>query len=487
MSVSEADTTQRLRIVLSEYGNAVKPEHLNATEGEVTVEKGGVVRLETLKRFGLDVPYLTDTDSEHVETLKNQTGIEIDELANGNLRIRANSHVGHIAFNKFDLVIYPKFECLAKQQEKKFSPLAALIYYAFNLGNLKEVGVLMSPQTFFAEILIKWLLEEAWGIQRRGPFQKYRKEHKDLSIIRGKIDMKTWLRRGGIPSEKMPCEFYRRSFDNVLNQTLCAGLRRSVALARNPELKSKCQFLADTFALSVTEKTLDHRLLADAERGLNRLNAHYEDAIKIIKMLHVGSGGFVFGEQRTEQTRIPGFFFDMNVLFEMVIGKFLADNLPAEYTVKYQSQTQFAYTVFLGKKTDKTQSEKRPPLIKPDIIVTHGENKIVLDTKYKDIGNDKPKSSDLYQLSVYAMTCSHHKKKAGDKKKIVRQARIVYPADSGVQERRIILRRSRFIDEQRKKLCTITLCPVNLVKLAETIAGNGKKTKQDVALEIIGK
>ena len=96
------------------------------------------------------------------------------------------------------------------------------------------------------------------------------------------------LRRGGVPSETMPCEFYRRSLDNIMNQVLCAGLWLSVAIAKSPQLKSKCHCLADTFAQSVTEKALDHRLIADAKRGLNRLNAHYENVITIIEILYTG-------------------------------------------------------------------------------------------------------------------------------------------------------------------------------------------------------
>ena len=296
-------STKRLRVVLSEYGKPVATEQLEEDKNEdnaITVSKGGII---SGKEFGQD--RWTDKDDKLAKELKNATGIEIDALRNGNLRIKANAHVGHVAFSNFDLVIYPKFDYLIKQE----GPFATLVRYAFGFEDLKCISEQDSPETFFADILIYWLREAAWNIQRRGPFQMYRKERKDLSIIRGKIDTKMWLRRGGIPSETMPCEFYCRSFDNVLNQTLCAGLRRSVALAKTPKLKNDCRFLADTFALDgVTEKTLDHHLLADAFRGLNRLNAHYDNAIKLIKLLHDGSGGFVFGNQCQEQVRLQRLF-----------------------------------------------------------------------------------------------------------------------------------------------------------------------------------
>jgi len=203
MNVSEAETTKpRLRIVLSEYGKQTgKKLESNQEIREVTIQnKDGTISWAELE---LDKHHWTNEDDELAKKLReSKTGIEIDALLKGGLRIKASSSVGHVAFSNFDLVILPKFDNLTSEKE---SPLATLLGYAFDIGNLKIIGKQLSPSAYFAEILIHWLLEEARGIQRRGPFQQYRKEHKDLSIIRGKIDMNTWVRRGGISSGKLPC------------------------------------------------------------------------------------------------------------------------------------------------------------------------------------------------------------------------------------------------------------------------------------------
>jgi 5-methylcytosine-specific restriction endonuclease McrBC regulatory subunit McrC len=452
---------KRLRIVLSEYGNPIEQKHLKTDEGEVTALKGGIVLRGTIDQHNL---CWNTEDEELAETLKSVTGIEIDALRNGNLRIKANSHVGHVAFSTFDLVILPKFDHLVDTQE---SPLLTLLAYAFNLDNLKIVGTQISPAAYFAEILIHWFLKEVHNIQRRGLCQQYLRERRDLSVIRGKIDLKTWLRRGGIPSERMPCVFHRRSLDNILNQTLCAGLRRSVAIASSDSLKSECRYLADNFVLDgVSDRSLDYRMLADARRGLNRLNAHYEKAVQIVRMLYEGSGGFVLGDPHREQVRIPGFFFDMNDLFERVVGRFLQENLPSAYKVRLQTKRG---GFFYG---------GRVRIINPDIIVlkTIGAEQYVLDTKYKDIGQGIPQNADLYQLSVYALSCSRYQNTPK------RRARIVYPADSNAEERRIDLRQGKHSDD----LCSITLHPVNLIGLAGMIDKGDKERRERYALKIIG-
>ena len=471
MNIPESIRRQeRLRIVLSEYGKPVESPAI----GQVTVSDDGFVSWEQL---GFDKSPLIDNDYELIENLWNDKTkikiVEITETVNrkrqNGLHIRANSHVGHVAFDTFDLVILPKFDNLAEVSTEKNPSLATLLAYAFNLNDLKVVGEQLSPTAHFAEILIRWLLNEIHSIQRRGVFQQYRRERRDLPIIRGKIDIKTWMRRGCIPSERMPCVFSRRSVDNILNQTLCAGLRRCVAIAGSDSLKNECRRLADNFALFVSDRTLDYRMLAEARRGLNRLNAHYENAVRIIKLLYTGSGGFVLGDTLKTQTRIPGFFFDMNHLFEMVVWRFLHNNLPRpEYKVICQKE----YEVFFDE-------QRKLPVIKPDIIISKGEEQFVFDTKYKDIEDKDGEvaSADLYQLSIYALTCSRHLEASKHR------AGIIYPAENGVKRWKIILRQSQLVGED--DLCTITLHPIVLEKLAEAI-DKKEGERKDFALGIIG-
>lgn len=408
---------------------------------------------------------LNEPDRELAETLK-PLKIEVDELNRG-LYVKADSWVGHAAFDSFDLVILPKFEQLVQRKNKtygnveneKHSPLAALLAYAFDFDQLRPVGFQLSPEAYFAEILVHWLLEEIRNIRRRGPFQRYHKEHRDLSVLRGKIDLKTYLRRGGVPSETMPCVFHHRSPDNILNQTLCAGLRRGAGVVKDRKLKSDCRFLADTFALFVTEKTLDRRMLADAFRGLNRLNAHYANAVKIVRLLYEGSGGFVHGDRHADQVRIPGFFFDMNVLFEKVVKKFLEENLPKRYVVLYNKSDR----IFSGFRNGVEILPGKKWQARPDFIVEDeaAGKRIVLDTKYIKIG---PGNEPLEQLCLYALAFS------GSGVAPDRRATILFPDHSENRDMRPWnVKLHRYDEDAGKAICDITVRPIDMIKIVELI------------------
>ena len=422
---------------------------------------------------------LSSEDCELEEKLRKAGIVEINTLNNGKgVRIKAYSYVGSVSFSTFDLQIRPKFEQINDQT------LATLLAYAFGFDDLKKFDEQDSNDPFFVDILIHWLLEIVYTIQRRGLFQQYRKERRDLSVIRGKIDLKTWMRRGMIPSEKMPCVFYRRSLDNVLNQTLLAGLRLGVAIAKSPKFKSKCGLLAEDFAMSVSEKTLDRQMLAAARRSLNRLNTPYEKAVNIIELLYNGSGGFIFGGSSQEQIRIPGFFFNMNVLFEKFIGEFLERNLEGE---EWKVKLQCARRVFYD------EDNIHCGTIKPDIVVYNKTTKMryVLDTKYRDIkkmlrlkpnvdsSQKRRDLSVLYQLGIYALACSN-----AHKDDVKRRSIIIYPGDEQSKLSRRVLMQS-VSKKEKKELCEITLRPVDLVKMVEWINTSDEEMKK-YALELIG-
>lgn len=420
---------------------------------------------------------LSDNDRRLAQSLRDiGTKIEILELPEG-VCVKANSRVGHVAFDGFELVVLPKFEALARE-ERNWSPLAVLLAYAFGLKDLRIVGMRYSPKTFFADILVQWLLEETRNIQRRGLFQQYRKQRKDLSVLRGKIDFTTWLRRGAVPAETMPCVFHRRSFDNPLNQTLCAGLRRAAALAKSSALKSECCLLADTFAMYVTERKLEQHLLSGAYRAMNRLNAHYENAVKIVQMLLNGSGGFIHGPQDNVQTRIPGFFFDMNDLFERAVANFLRENLPDDkYDVLSQKHSHMA--------TAQTDQKTFRLIGIPDIIVetkgTVPARRIVLDTKYFTI---TPRNTPTDQLAMYALTCSDH----GDEQRY--RSTILFPdqcqSDNHAPTPPWDVFVHRYDENRDKPICKITVRPVDMPTMIKLVKNGNSEQKKQFALELIG-
>lgn len=377
--------------------------------------------------------------------------IEIDELPEG-FRVRTGHFVGRVTLDAFDLIVRPKL---------KEIPLHKLFLYAFDLAQFRTLGQHITTENFFAEILTAELIAEVRSIQRRGPFQLYQKRQKNMPELRGQIDRHAWLRRGGVPSETLPCMFYHRCHDNVLNQTLCGGLKLGTLLSRSAEIKTACRMLADTFALSVSETPLSKRLIADAFRHLNRLNAHYEQALRIVRLLYDGIGGFAHGKDRFE--RIPGFLFNMNLLFEKCLERFFRENLPGK---TFTPQKDFQLFSFDPQCNPKNQGKFG---FMPDYTFEHEGKTIILDAKYRDLWEKPLPTSMLYQLAVYAIAAaSPH------------QSVILYPTlNPKAMSQKIDLTR----DANGKCLCSVILKPVDLNKLAMQVSGETGPTSRQYFAE----
>lgn len=428
---------------------------------------------------------LHDEDRAIVEQLRNlKTGIEILQLRD-DVRISVRSRVGHVGFRDFDLVIWPKFAPL-KDGNVKENPLALLLQYAFEWKHLKRFGKRLTPDVFFADILVHELVETAREIQRRGPFQEYRKERRELSDLRGRLDFPACLKHAGIPSATLPCVYYRRSLDNILNRTLCAGLRLASFTAKSVHLKKECRSLADTFAIYVTENRLDAKMLNAAHRSLNRLNAHYEHAVRTVRLLYKGTGGFVHGEKHRASVRIPGFLFDMNTLFENVFARLLAENLdPRIYKTGKGEIAQKAVGLFSYDEKFGPGGAIMPG--RPDIVVekNDGTVRIVLDAKYKEYfkaeGNNAggPSKNDLYQLSVYALTCSEYPNRTF-------RSTILYPAEPNAEKKPQKIDLKRCFGDGSEPLCSVLLRPIDMEKLAKLVSEGSKAERRRFALELIG-
>lgn len=114
---------------------------------------------------------------------------------------------------------------------------------------------------------------------------------------------------------------------------------------------------------------------------------------------------------------MPGFRFDMNTR-EQSVARLCREFAPTGWTIDTQDTTREAYTFRFN-----PQRWQRPPL-RPDVVVRErGRARLVIDTKYKDLGGSRLGAADLYQLTLYSMVC-------GEGQPIL--ARLLYPVETVV-------------------------------------------------------
>ncbi|HOQ01726.1 MAG TPA: restriction endonuclease [Acetivibrio clariflavus] len=382
---------------------------------------------------------LSDVDARNTaQALKEKGIIEITEQKNG-IFVESNSYVGSIKIGNIQINVSPKIEGI---------PLYTLLRYAYGLRDLKLFNISehsIGNFSFF-DLLIYELYAEAEDLLRRGIHKSYEKKEEDLFSPRGKIDMNRLCTQGGLSKNKLPCRYFNREGNNVLNRTLLAGLKLGLKLVVDIELKAKLQRLCSIMEEEVDDIILTRGNLQLAKNSINRLNDRYSAVLEVINILYESQGIQLEDESRCINLR--GYFFDMNAFFEKLVGKLLKDCVK-EYVVKdqFSLHDMFMYTPGFNPR------RRESPTPRPDFALLQGGKVVkLLDTKYRDLWENNLTRDMLYQLAIYAVSG------IGDK-----TATIIYPA---VSDEPTVQKIDVKNPVTNTKMASIILKPINLVKVA---------------------
>ena len=253
---------------------------------------------------------------------------------------------------------------------------------------------------------------------------------------------------GGVIEAALPCTYYPRREDNLINQVLLAGLRLGARLTTQLELRVMLRRLASQLEISVSTICLDRDTINRLTPHRSRLTAAYDPIFTLITLLVEAYGVSLGSSEQT--TNLPGFLFDMNRFFEALMSRFLRENLAVRYEVQDQFKLQGMMRYAVNPK------RRRAPTPRPDYVVKeNGRVVAMLDAKYRDIwANDLPREM-LYQLAMYALS------QGSDGR-----ATILYPTLGNDARSEVIEIREL---THGSKLAYVVLRPVNLGKLRELI------------------
>jgi 5-methylcytosine-specific restriction enzyme subunit McrC len=371
--------------------------------------------------------------------------IEITELARG-LRVAATSFVGRVQVGDILLTIRPKLLGM---------PLLNLVRYAYGLRHLDlyDTSKHATSRLGFQELLALQLMAEVEELLSRGLHRDYLRRKHDLATPRGRIDFSRLVRSGDRARTTLPCTYYPRVEDTHLNRLILAGVAFASTLFGDMELRGKGRRLEKQMAKSITQVPLSRTCLMLARKEMDRRNRAYEPATTLIELLLNMDG--VSLDEGAGRLPLRGFLFDMNRFFQVLLSRFLRDNL-----IGVQLHDERTIRQMFSYELDKNPQHRRAPKLRPDFTIMV-ERKVlaVLDAKYRDLWELSLPREMLYQLALYALA----------REESSREAVILYPTLSDVaKEQTVVIERFSASFPQKPR---VTMRPVNLLQLDHFISG----------------
>lgn len=297
--------------------------------------------------------------------------------------IQFNEYVGVIQVGNLVIEVLPKADKYEDSNE----------WRDILIGMLKAVGVfdiqapsqssLDTKPNFILDLYFSLFVKEVEYLINEGLAKKYRKTEGNTTALKGALVFGKHISKNLVHQERFYTRHTVYDQEHLLNEILYKTLKLVFRLNKNTSLQSRIGSLLlrspELKEVHVTEQTF-------TKISYSRSTERYKNAIEISRLLLLN----YHPDVSKGQNNILAIMFDMNLLWEKFI--YLSLRKHNRYQLSIMPQTT--------KKFWKAESSRSSSTLQPDIYI-EGKEKVVLDTKWKNIGYGNPSAEDLRQMYAY--------------------------------------------------------------------------------------
>ncbi|HAS43554.1 MAG TPA: restriction endonuclease [Microscillaceae bacterium] len=240
---------------------------------------------------------------------------------------------------------------------------------------------------FILDVYFELFCKEMAYLLKRGLVKQYRKTEGNQKALKGSLHFSRHLQQNLIHQERFYVRHTTYDTQHLIHQLLRKTLRLIRQLNQNPVLSSEVGKLLLYFPEMPRPARVTQVTFNKIPSIRNRNIAPYQNALDIARLLLLN----YHPDVSQGQNHVLALMFDMNRLWEKFIEVTLRQFSGGDYTIKAQQSKRFWESTPMNKCSH----------LKPDIVLTKGDQTFVLDTKWKNVTQYTPSSSDLQQLYSY--------------------------------------------------------------------------------------
>lgn len=335
-------------------------------------------RLKIDGKSGFEESHLTTLQKYHSE----QSGDFYSLIYKG---VKFNSHVGVIKVGGLSIEVLPKAD---KHSADKDNWRKLLIDMMRSVGlftiHAPTSAALSLKNNFILDLYFDLFLTETEYLFHKGLIKKYRKTEGNKYTLKGSLLFGKHIQQNLVHQERFYLRHSTYDTAHVLHQILYKTLFLLKRINTNVALKSRIGALLLHFPemsdITVSETTFNRIVY-------NRKTESYREVMKTARLLLLN----YHPDLSRGHNDVLALMFDMNALWERFVYVSLRKKSDKSFKVTAQNTEHFW-----------RPTGGRSRKVRPDIVLSDGNTNIVLDTKWKNIGNGKPSMEDLRQMYVYA-------------------------------------------------------------------------------------